>query len=271
RAGGLVVVYTRQQRAEPRWAPPQRPAQAAPGGYTSPSVPVPGEWVGEPMPIPRKAPEAPPVSEPTAPAEAAHEEAPVAPAPAAEDAGSFMDFIVGATPVEASAPPKAAAPVPREPQSAPSAPGGMTDFVERSVSLVTSAVSSAFAPAAGAGEPDLQAPPAGDGRGVSASGPDRETAATTGPDAVILALVERLDAAMAQATAAHASGLGQQVAQAAATIAEESESYGFRVLARMARCVERAGRAGDMNALRDLLPELAVSVERNRIALTQRK
>ncbi|MDE7370997.1 MAG: hypothetical protein K2N07_04505, partial [Desulfovibrio sp.] len=82
---------------------------------------------------------------------------------------------------------------------------------------------------------------------------------------------ERLDAAMAQAVSAHAAGRGQMVAQAAAAIAEESESFGFRVLARMARCVERAGRAGDMNALRDLLPELEVSVERNRIALTQRR
>ncbi|MBD5558203.1 MAG: hypothetical protein HDQ92_06595 [Desulfovibrio sp.] len=76
---------------------------------------------------------------------------------------------------------------------------------------------------------------------------------------------------MAEASAAHAAGRGHTVAQAAAKIAEESESFGFRVLARMARCVERAGRAGDMNALRDLLPELAVSVERNRIALTQHK
>ena len=58
---------------------------------------------------------------------------------------------------------------------------------------------------------------------------------------------------------------------AAGRIAAESDAFGFRVLARMARCVERAAKANDMNALKDLLPELAVAVERNRIALTPRK
>ena len=48
---------------------------------------------------------------------------------------------------------------------------------------------------------------------------------------------------------------------------QKESAFGFRVLARMARCVERAARASDMNALHDLLPELAVAVERNRIAL----
>jgi hypothetical protein len=35
--------------------------------------------------------------------------------------------------------------------------------------------------------------------------------------------------------------------------------------------VERAARANDMNALKDLLPELMTAVERNRIALTPRE
>ncbi len=39
----------------------------------------------------------------------------------------------------------------------------------------------------------------------------------------------------------------------------------------MARCVEQAGKAADMNALRDLLPELTVAVERNHIAITQHR
>ena len=61
------------------------------------------------------------------------------------------------------------------------------------------------------------------------------------------------------------------VGEAANRIATESDAFGFRVLARMARCVERAAKANDMNALRDLLPELAVAVERNRIGLTPRR
>ncbi|MDE7241716.1 response regulator [Desulfovibrio sp.] len=260
--------------AAPRQEAPacqRAPARSSPGGYTSPSVPVPGEWVGEPMPIPRK-PTAPAPEEAVAPAGAAQAVAgptdpetaaqPASTTPVAEAGGSLMDFIVGATRVEAVEP---EAPARQEAEASPS--GGMTDFVERSVTLVTSAVSSAFAPAP---EGDAAAAPQA---GPGLDGPEAPAAATASGgasgDAAILALVARLDAAMAEANSAHAAGRGHMVAQAAAKIAEESESFGFRVLARMARCVERAGRAGDMNALRDLLPELAVSVERNRIALTQ--
>ena len=246
------------------------PASAAAGGYTSPSVPVPGEWVGEPMPIPRKAPAPEPAPEEGTPAGAEEDDEARHPAPGTPDTadpsrstagpvepGSLMDFIVGATRVEA------AAPVP--PATAPQASGGMTDFVERSVTLVTSAVSSALAP--GAEAAPVPAPAAAADGQPAPPGADQGASG----DAAILALVARLDTAMAEASTAHAAGRGHMVAQAAARIAEESESFGFRVLARMARCVERAGRAGDMNALRDLLPELSVAVERNRIALTQHK
>lgn len=260
-------------------APAGRPAESsARAGYASPSVPVPGEWVGEPVPIPRKKQEEMPDADPEAKdGEAEAETAPVSAAAAPEMAGSFMDFIVGATRAEAPAPSRPAgaacagdSPEQREALAGEAPAGGVTDFVETSVSLVASAVSSAFStPSADAAVPGaVPADPgaAGEVPPVQASGPG-----VTSPDVAILELVERLDAAMAQATEAHAAGRGRMVAQAAARIAEESESFGFRVLARMARCVERAGRAGDMNALRDLLPELAVSVERNRIALTQRR
>jgi len=35
----------------------------------------------------------------------------------------------------------------------------------------------------------------------------------------------------------------------------------------MARCVESAGRAKDLQAVTDLLPELATAVERHRISM----
>ena len=265
-----------QSDAAPREEAPawrRGPAQSTPGGYTSPSVPVPGEWVGEPMPIPRK-PAAAAVEEgvdATAPQPeevraAAPETEPASTAPLAGEGGSLMDFIVGATRVEAAPPAAPVRPAAGDPPS-----GGMTDFVERSVTLVTSAVSSALAPAAEADAASApQAATGGASHEAHDAGPNSGAGAAS-EDAAILALVARLDAAMAEANSAHAAGRGHMVAQAAAKIAEESESFGFRVLARMARCVERAGRAGDMNALRDLLPELAVSVERNRIALTQHK
>ena len=86
-------------------------------------------------------------------------------------------------------------------------------------------------------------------------------------DETLLRLVERLDAAMEDAQRAYKGHNCPAVAEASGRIANESDGFGFRVLARMARCVERAARANDMSALRDLLPELAVAVERNRIAL----
>ena len=86
-------------------------------------------------------------------------------------------------------------------------------------------------------------------------------------DETLLRLVGRLDAAMADAQRAYKGHNCPAVAEASGRIANESDGFGFRVLARMARCVERAARANDMSALRDLLPELAVAVERNRIAL----
>ncbi len=114
--------------------------------------------------------------------------------------------------------------------------------------------------------PERDAPPAQQSLATSTpqatpfSAPPKE-------DATLIRLVERLDAAMEDAQEGYRNRRCPVVGEAAARIAAESDAFGFRVLARMARCVERAARASDMNALHDLLPELAVAVERNRIAL----
>lgn len=66
-------------------------------------------------------------------------------------------------------------------------------------------------------------------------------------------------------------GLGIQncnmVADSAKNIAGEADGFGLRVLARLARCVEQAARANDLSAVRDLLPDLIVAVERTNITL----
>jgi signal transduction histidine kinase len=90
-------------------------------------------------------------------------------------------------------------------------------------------------------------------------------------DNAMLHLVEQLDRAASDAQNAFAQRRATVVGEAARRIAAESDDYGLRVLARMARCVERAARANDMNALKDLLPELMTAVERNRIALSPRE
>jgi hypothetical protein len=61
------------------------------------------------------------------------------------------------------------------------------------------------------------------------------------------------------------------VEEAAARIAARADNYGLRILARMARCVEMAAKAGDKDALANILPDLETAVERNRIALQPKK
>ncbi|MBO4313803.1 MAG: hypothetical protein J5838_05860 [Desulfovibrio sp.] len=80
-----------------------------------------------------------------------------------------------------------------------------------------------------------------------------------------------MDENMRAARAALDDGKCRIVAESAARIAADCDDFGFRALARMARCVEKAGRAADMKALKDLLPELSVAVERNHIAITQHR
>lgn len=226
--------------------------------YTSPGLSVPGEWVGEPMPIPKKAsPVAPPVAEDAPEEPPARPAMPATPAAvssasteaAADEAssgGSIMDFIAGAEPVKRDAP---------------------------SLATLVAEVSGPAQPDAPVPAP-FPAEPAEASPAAAAPVQDSETMPhdwQAAPDETILRLVERLDAAMEDARQAFRNRRGSLVGEAAERIAAESDAFGFRVLARMARCVERAARANDMNALKDLLPELAVAVERNRIALTPRK
>lgn len=197
--------------------------------------------------------------------------------------GSFMDFIAGtadAASGNAAAPRQSSdlALHPAQPQEA--APAPVTARAEPLPDL--------FGPVADSGP---QAGPAAQAEvqaGTRAASRPAETAFAakggqseqqnrsldypqSGPDETILHLVARLDAAMEDAQQAFASRRPSLVGEAAGHIASESDAYGLRVLARMARCVERAAKANDMNALKDLLPELAVAVERNRIALSPRR
>ncbi len=266
--------------------------------YQSPSMPVPGEWVGEPMPILRNEPK-PEAPEPQGvePQEqntlARENESLLGPA------DSLMDFILGAEPHQAAE--DAAKPEKLAPQSlsaSAEAPPTVKNFVASSAALVFTAISSALSPRRQAnaeqGSPE-QADPAlirteeeksafatlressGDGSSVSRPARQAQERIQSEPrydpsaDSALMQFVERLDKAMQAAHSANATGNCPGVAQAAAGIAAESEAFGFRVLSRMAHCVERAAQAGDFVALKDLLPELASAVERNRIALTQEK
>lgn len=90
-------------------------------------------------------------------------------------------------------------------------------------------------------------------------------------DPAILRLVDELDLAIEDAKKAFAMRNCQAVADCATRISEESDKFGLRVLSRMAMCVVRAGRHGDLQAVSDLLPDLVAAVERNKVTLTQIK
>ena len=90
-----------------------------------------------------------------------------------------------------------------------------------------------------------------------------------GPDPALVALMDRINLALEDANSACTAGQGMRVAEAAHRIAQDCDAFSFRILARIARCVEQAGKAGDINALHDLLPELSNQIERNNIALRQ--
>ena len=87
------------------------------------------------------------------------------------------------------------------------------------------------------------------------------------PEDPLPALMWRMDKYLAEAGYALEQRRLHLVADAAGRLAAEAEIYGFRVLGRMARCVESAGRAKDLQAVTDLLPELATAVERHRISM----
>lgn len=89
-------------------------------------------------------------------------------------------------------------------------------------------------------------------------------------DPLIVELVRKLDQGMETTRQALAQEDCENVANATAEMANTSEKVGLRLLARMARCVERAARANDVPAINDLLPDLETAVERNRIALKQK-
>lgn len=84
-------------------------------------------------------------------------------------------------------------------------------------------------------------------------------------DSAYARLVEILDAAMDDVQQGYRSQSCPAVREGAARISAEAGAHGFRVLARLAHCVERAAKEESMSALRDLLPELAAAVERDRI------
>ena len=242
-------------------------------GYTSPSLRLPGEWVGEPMPIVQPQPAARPGSQagtqqtPTSVVGATPASCPetatgpafgVAADPAA-GGSSLMDFIVGATPVKKEQPPLPSL-IGEVPQSSPESAGDAGEEADARTAAGTAPAMPETAPS------DTASPTAGQPRPAPVTSP-----ASPPPDTAIVELVGRLDAAMDEAKFAFKARRAYLVGTAAGRIAADADAFGFRVLARMARCVESAAKANDMMALEDLLPELAVAVERNRIALSPRK
>ncbi len=80
-------------------------------------------------------------------------------------------------------------------------------------------------------------------------------------------LLQNIDTSLNEAKDCFASANTEGVAVAVSSLIQHAETFGLRSLARLARPVEAAAKASDMDALHDLFPELEIGVERNRIAL----
>ena len=104
--------------------------------------------------------------------------------------------------------------------------------------------------------------------------PPRREEGMPGPDPnyseARAAMLRRADALLHETQAAYNEGRPQHAAMTALDIAREMDAFGIRHIARLARNVERAGTAGDMEALGDILPELYNAMERLYIQLDRR-
>lgn len=234
-----------QKPAQPASSAAAKPAaKAAPKAETvqshAPADAV--EWVGEPTPVVKK-----PEKQPE----------PIAPAPAAAEPeeGELLDFIMDAKERKQ----------PEEKKEA--AASQVKDFMESSINLVTSTLTGMLRQENKAEKPrPALAQPRSD------SGKPKPVADTQPrPDPDMAALLGRMDKAMQIANKAYETKNCAAIAESTGLIARDAEKFGLRLLARMANCVERAAAANDMAALADLLPELGIAVERNRITLAAKK
>ncbi len=256
-------------------------SSAAHSSYVSPSLSAPGEWVGEPMPV----------TKPDLPAES-HKDTPELPH---TDAGRRILKLLGSSgdmPEQTSDStiqnniPEQQIQVPETDKDVAGSPSQTPDSFINFIAGASQEPPSAKPQKETIPEPNVQAQNSASDTviqstqaNVPADIEEHEPAAQpetpiqtepVGADQTIPQLIARLDAAIQDAQQGFKNRRCIVVGEAAERIASDSDAFGFRVLARMARCVERAAKAGDLQALQDLLPELAVAVERNRIALTPR-
>ena len=105
-------------------------------------------------------------------------------------------------------------------------------------------------------------PPRQKGEGVTQPDPEYDEARA--------AMLRRVDTLLRETQTAYNEGRPQHAAMTAMDIAREMEAFGIRHIARLARNVERAGTAGDMEALGDILPELYNAMERLYIQMDKR-
>jgi hypothetical protein len=196
------------------------------------------EWVGEPTPIQNSRQSRPTMDEP-APGPHRPAREPAAPAYAGEWVGEPVPIPRTGTPSQPS-------PLGKDSQEEP-----------QDESLFDG--SSILGMIAGTNEPPAQAP-----------APHRAPAPNAAQQRYPAETVRQCEF-LAETMNDIISGFSQQrptlVAEAARRLGSQTNVLGWRTLSRMAGCVERAADNGDMDALKDLLPDLRLAVERQRIEL----
>lgn len=228
-------------------------ASAENSRYVSPSPAVHGEWVGEPVPV---------VSRNREPSAAGT----VRERPSLRDEmprtapGREIRRVMENTGESPRAVPAKEAGEQRDSVAPLSAARGANAPIVDFIAHVASVPDTASSGGRVAGEESRSGQTRGETPAVSAA---REDAPLQ--DFAYARLVEVLDASMEDVQQGYRSQSCPAVQKGAARISAEAGAHGFRVLARLAHCVERAAKEESMSALRDLLPELAAAVERDRI------
>ena len=317
---GARISQTMPQPAPPpahnagwnRTAPPAQPApiQSVPSAvygahpqygsrapYPAAAYYDPGEWVGEPTPMPPRA-ESPPVSRaaasapPYAAGERVGDPTPLVTAQTAPRPRQH-DFIplrltdpppLSPAPVKPADPEPPAVPAPLFPEDgsllgfvlkrpgkdtgkAGAAPPQPTVLAQAAKGLVNLVRTRTDSPSAKKEQPEPAALRKTETVAMERPSAVHSSSAVEQMQPLIPGLLSSLDEAMADVRRGFRQADTIAVEEAAARIAAKADNYGLRILARMARCVEMAAKARDKDALANILPDLDTAVERNRIAL----
>lgn len=100
--------------------------------------------------------------------------------------------------------------------------------------------------------------------------PDDKHSRGEDSDATIQCLLQELDVALEQVVFGQKRNDMNEIRKAASRIAKLAETFDLRVLDDPARCIEMAAEGGDMEEIQQLVPDLAAAIAKNRAAFEEK-